>query len=234
MVDKKVKIGVDTGRLVRGLALAIVALVGLCLVAQGLRFIAGYDRAMGFVPQFIMGMENNVPTFFATILILFASALLGIIAVSKYREEDPWALHWTMLAVIFFCLSLDEAASFHELMNYPVSLVGETGGIFYYGWVIPAIIILLLLSAFFIRFLFSLSKRMLSLFLLAGIIYVGGALGGEMASGYYSDSYGWDNPWYASIATFEETLEKVGVLVFVYALLQYIRSQIGSVRIEFY
>lgn len=59
-------------------------------------------------------------------------------------------------------------------------------------------------------------------------MFVGGALGMEMVGGQYADSFGGGTPVYMAITSIEESLEMFGIVVFVYALLTYIRSHIPS------
>ena len=60
---------------------------------------------------------------------------------------------------------------------------------------------------------------------LAGGLFVTGALGIEILGGHYYDLSGKDSPTYRTLITIEETLEMLGVVVFVHALLLYIASQ---------
>lgn len=233
MLKTKCSVRVCTRKTVRGLGLVLLSLVLFCIVAQSLRFIGGYTRAMGFIPQFALGMEHNVPTFFSSMLLLSAAALLGIITMTRHQHKESKVFQWGLLAVIFLYLAVDEAAGLHELLNYPVSIFTETGSVFYYGWVIPASVLVLIFAGAYLRFLLDLPRTVRILFVAAGMLYVGGALGGEMVSGLYADSHGWDNPTYATIATMEETLEMTGALVFVYALLRYVRAEVRELRITF-
>ena len=73
------------------------------------------------------------------------------------------------------------------------------------------------------------------LFLLAGGLYIGGALGMEMIGGYYTDFYGKNNLTYALITCLEEVLEMTGIVVFIHGLLDYMRLYLKNfdVRFEF-
>lgn len=217
----------------RRLAGIIVSLVLLCIVAQGLRFVGGYDVALGFVPQFALGMEYNIPTYFSALLLLSAAVLLAVITMAKRQQERERTFQWSLLAAIFFYLSVDEAAGLHELLNYPMSLVTETSGLLYYGWVLPVLVAVFVFAVAYLRFLFDLPQTVRMLFAVAGVLYVGGALGMEMVGGLYADTYGAGNPTYATLATIEETLEMTGALVFVYALLRYARDEVEELHITF-
>jgi hypothetical protein len=84
-----------------------------------------------------------------------------------------------------------------------------------------AIFVVVFLLVFW-RFIANLPAKTRRLFMIAGIIYVSGALGIEMIGGYYADYYQHNNIIYAFITTIEEVLEMLGVAVFIYGLLSYI------------
>jgi glycosyltransferase involved in cell wall biosynthesis len=66
--------------------------------------------------------------------------------------------------------------------------------------------------------------------IIAGLIYVTGAIGIELIGGRYSELYGY-NVTYFVITTLEELLEMVGVVVFIYALTSYIDSEFKGLRL---
>jgi len=151
--------------------------------------------------------------------------MLFLIASIRKRAGDRYALHWRVLSIIFLYLSVDEAASIHELAIGPLRSALNTSGIFYFAWVIPAAALVLLFVLAYLRFLAHLPGKTRRLFLLAGIIYVSGALGMELVGGYQTDFYGRENMVYALIANTEEFFEMMGVVVFIYALLSYMSLQ---------
>jgi hypothetical protein len=69
--------------------------------------------------------------------------------------------------------------------------------------------------------------------ILAGAIYVGGALGMEMAAGVYDERHGYNTATTAVLSTIEETMEMVGLVVFIHALMQYLAAAHGSLCIRF-
>jgi len=71
------------------------------------------------------------------------------------------------------------------------------------------------------------------LFILAGITYVGGVLIMEMISARYSGLHGSQNVRYQMMTVVEEFLEMSGIVIFIYALLSYIASQVRCVTISF-
>jgi hypothetical protein len=73
-----------------------------------------------------------------------------------------------------------------------------------------------------------LPRKIRGLFLLAALLYVGGALGLEMVSGVIVSQFGNHNIVFMFFTTIEETLEMTGVIVLIYGLLDYIATQFNQ------
>jgi len=206
--------------------LALLLIVGCLTLASlaGVVFIRvpGHDTHWELVTLFNLDGEMNVPAWYSSSTLLLCSILLGLIANHKMREGDGYSRHWVGLALIFVFLSLDEAISVHERLTAPMHLLlGGGSGFFYFPWVIPYMIVVALFLLVYWKFIIDLTPTIRKLFLMAGAIYVGGALGMEMISGFYSDVYGYD--WtYELLATIEEVGEMLGIVIFIYALCYYL------------
>ena len=83
----------------------------------------------------------------------------------------------------------------------------------------------------YLRFLMHLSLPIRNLFIAAGLIYVGGAIGLEAIGGRHFDLYGKDAV-YQVYTTVEELLEMTGIVVFIYALLEHIRIEFPELTIK--
>jgi hypothetical protein len=91
---------------------------------------------------------------------------------------------------------------------------------------------LLVLVIVFLRFLLRQPPRTRNLMILAGFLYVGGAVGAEAVSGWVSQHWGFG--WtYEVVLTCEEVLEMVGATVFVSALLDHINRCLPGTRLVF-
>jgi len=71
-----------------------------------------------------------------------------------------------------------------------------------------------------LRFLFNIPLPTRVLFIVAAILYVGGALGGEMMQAWYASYFNEHDANYYMIAVFEESLEMAGVVIFLQSLTQ--------------
>jgi len=210
---------VDAPRIVRVLAAITVALVFLSVTGQIIKFIFGHGSVYGFVLLFSLDDEFNVPSFFSGLLLIFCSVLLAESARLTRMLRQPFPNFWRFLAAIFLYLAFDEMVSIHERLIVPLRNRFDLQGPFWFAWVVVAIPIVVLFAAASIPFLRSLTTRARALFVLAGIVYVGGALGMEMFGSWYTHTFGGKNLTYSMITTAEEFLEMAGVIVFVYALL---------------
>lgn len=68
---------------------------------------------------------------------------------------------------------------------------------------------------------------------MAATLYLGGAIGVEMAGGRYAELHGTNNWTYSMIVTVEESLEIAGLIVFIWALLKYCTDNYKEVRFRF-
>ncbi|HLL46809.1 MAG TPA: hypothetical protein VK399_08860, partial [Longimicrobiaceae bacterium] len=128
-----------------------------------------------------------------------------------------------VLALLFLYLSVDEAAELHELLIEPLRGSLNAGGLFHFAWVVPAIALLAVLGLAYARFLVHLPASTRRLFIMAAATFVGGAVGAEMVGGAWVESRGFHNLGSVLIWTVEESLEMLGIVVFVYALLHHLQ-----------
>ena len=191
----------------------------------------------GHIPEHIaenlhISGEDTIPSWFSTMMLSWCALLLGVIAVRKRQDRDRFARYWIWLAIIFLLLSMDEAAALHELTTRRIREFLGLGGFLYLAWVVPASIAVGIFCLIFLKFLWNLPGDLRRLFIIAGVIYVGGALCLEMVAGWHLDRYGKSHVSYTILQHAEETMEMLGVVIFIYALLKYIRDHLGVVRMN--
>jgi hypothetical protein len=217
------EIRIDPRRTATALFVAAVALALLHVAGMLSRYVLGHGRLLGTIDTFNMNYENNVPTFFSTMLLVACAAVLAVVArrPGGARRE---ARYWGWLAAIFLFLALDEDASIHELWIGPIQYFLPMDGLFYFAWVIPYGIALLFIGGLYLRFVLGLPEPMRRLTLAAGALYVGGAFVLEMIGGWYlSVIAGGDVDFaYSIIVAVEEFLEMSGSILFLYALLDFL------------
>ena len=186
-----------------------------------------------FMRLFDPNGEANIIAWYSACTLLLCSFLSGIIALVKKKNHGDYTRHWEILSLIFLYMSVDEAAVIHEMAVKPLRDLFDLGGFFYYGWIIPAGIAVLIFGLAYLKFLLHLPSRTRSLFLIAGGIFVGGAIGIESISGLldhlYSQGRIASDEMVIIIETIEEFMEMLGIVICVYTLLDYISSHLKEV-----
>jgi hypothetical protein len=212
----------------------ITVLVLMHLTTQGLKYFFGHDTLLGLTHQFDLDRENNIPTWYSSSSLLLCSALLALIWHRSRQAGTSYAVHWLVLSLIFLLLSLDEAASFHEMVSALLRKTFDLRGHLHHSWVIPYGLFIVILGVSFARFLQSLPALIWRLFLFAGLLYVGGALGLEILDTPEHYLVGGSYALYSMIiVTVEEACEMLGIVVFLYALCSYLGNDAGLVKIVF-
>jgi hypothetical protein len=221
-------------KITRVLTLTVSCLTITWIVIMVTAYYSGHDKLLGLTRQFDLDGEANIPTWYQSTALLLCSALLGTIACAKKADADRFASYWKALSIIFLFLAIDETALIHDMITYLVRRSGYSHpGFFYYAWVIPYGIFAGVVAVGCLKFLAHLPARSRLLFIIAGAIYVGGALGMEMISGFYRSLYWQKDLPYLLMNAFEETLEMLGIVVFIYALTSYMSRHVKDVQVHF-
>lgn len=215
--------------------IVLLSIIGFLVLANiaGIvaKFAFGQDSFFGLIGLFDLHSERNIPTLFSSLQLALAGLLLFLIG-SKHQSSGEKFIAWIVLAAIFLFLAIDETAVIHERLSEPVRAVLNPGGFFYFPWVIPYGIVVMLILVGFSRFLMQLPKPISTWFLASGAIYIGGAIGFEMLSARHKQLFGSDNVSYALYYTVEETLEMLGIALFLYALLKYACISFQTIKIN--
>lgn len=169
--------------------------------------------------------ENTLPVWYSSTQLIACAVVLFLQALQARAERSKQQAGWLLLAFGFVYLSMDETASIHEILIGKLKLVFHTGGVFTFGWVlvaIPAVLVVLLMLS---RFILRLPRGTRTLFLLSGAIYVFGAVGLEMVGAPVFEAKGVDAPDYVALVVTEETLEILGISLFLTTLLLHARRE---------
>jgi hypothetical protein len=222
----QIEITLPAARIVRWLSAIAVLLVIAHLIFSVNRYMLHY-RFLGadnLYVLFDLWDEVSIPSWFSASLLLLCAALLGAIARAKWQRQDAFRRHWVALAVIFLALSVDDAADVHGHASYKLNEVLNTGGFLAYAWVIPALMLTLVFVLAYIPFLRHLPRPVAGRFILAGALFVSGALGLEMIQARYDTLHGVENMPYRLMVAVEEGLEMAGTILFIAVLLSYLRG----------
>ncbi len=210
-------------------------LITINIVEQFAKYKLNYhhDRLLAL---FDLSLEMNIPTFYTVLLLLFASLLLLLITLLQARQRNKYVTKWAVLSLGFLYMAYDDGFQVHEDLVGVIRphLWDGNLGPFYYAWVIPALVLVIILSLFFRKFIRHLPSVTKKTFLLAAACYLGGCVGFEMIGGYYHESHGGFNSLtYNLISSVEEGMEMTGVILFIYALLEYLATGWEKISIQF-
>lgn len=204
-------------------AAAVVSLLGLG--AELIHYTAGVGwPTLGL---FSLSLEGNLPTWYSSLLLFSCGIALLISAQGARQAAAPFQRRWALLGCIFLFMSLDEAVELHEHLGSLIKL----RGVLYFSWVVPASVIVLAVGLAYIPFLRHLQPRTRRRFIVAGVLYVGGALVLELPLGFWAERAGTENLVYVLIDWVEESLEIFGATLFLGSLLRHLGESHGGLQL---
>ncbi|MGD1903423.1 MAG: hypothetical protein ACFB9N_14415 [Geitlerinemataceae cyanobacterium] len=203
-----------------------------------LEAILGSDKRISRLLQFRfwtgMNEEMNIPTLFSVGLLLTASLLLGAIAYLAKRNDRKRFRNWRRLCVLFAIFALDELLSFHEGFSKVLTPILEENaldfGFLYHSWVLVGAAFAGVIFLVFIRFVLGLPTFFRNAFILSGLVFVSGSIGMEMINGAWL-AMAERGFVYDVLTGIEEALEMSGVVIFIYALMTYLQTQLYQVTV---
>ncbi|MCL4238180.1 MAG: hypothetical protein KJ047_08010 [Anaerolineae bacterium] len=174
---------------------------------------------------FSINTYESVPTWYSVILFFLAASLPAWIALAGRAPGEPGSRYWTGLALAFLYISLDKGTTIHEATSHLLRSLFRASGPFQVAWLILGSALAGAVGILYARFWWRLPGRARLLFVLAAAVYVSGALGLEALSTrqYYLDD-GKSFP-YLVISSVEETVETLGAVAFIYAMLDYLHQR---------
>jgi hypothetical protein len=207
----------------------VTLLVTAHILQAALYHLAGFDYSR----YLDLDTENNLPTFYSSMALEFSAILLFLIYWQKkqlYRKES---FYWLGLALIFAFLGFDETAQVHEEVSDFFTLIVEASGVLYFPWIIPYGLATGLIALVYWPWLIQLPRETQKNFVIAGLVFLSGAIGMEMIGAYHADLYDVYDWRYTISYTFEETLEMLGIVLFIRALMDYISQNIQQITVSF-
>ena len=183
----------------------------------------GHDYIFGLVPLFRLDSEQSFSTWYSTLALAFSALLLFAIYRDKSVRFDRFSRHWLGLACIFAFLSADEACSIHEKISVFMRLHVSTFGLVSGQWTAVYAVLLIILAFVYLPFLRHLWPRPAAMFVVAGAVFVTGAVGLELVGAYYYTTAQLDSKdfLYSVIAGTEDLFEMLGILLWMRSLLAY-------------
>lgn len=214
-----IPVRMSANRILAYLLFVIGLLVFVHLALGALAYYSGSSWAKELYEVFSVGYDQSVPTHFA-VCQWFVGAALAFKIGARTKNSARERRGWFIIAAVALFNSIDELAMFHERLTGPVrSFLGAEGFLFY-AWVIPYAAIILVLCLILTKFLLSISRDTLLLLVISGVVFVLGAVGLEMVGANIVYNGSIDGLIYKLVFTLEETLEMLGVSLFIYTLLR--------------
>lgn len=235
MTPQRINITLNDRLIVKYLAIFAIFLVLLSLYGGIGHLLYGRSLSVDFA-RYMMNTERegNLSSYFTALLLLGAAALLSVIYFFHRLTNDIYSRKWLVLAIGFLLMSFDEAISIHELLIMPTRklIAMNTYGIFHFTWVIPALILIVILGLYFLRFLLHLAPQTRWQFVFAAALFLGGCVGFEMLGGWCAEQYGFNHLSYIACTNTEEAMEMSGIILFIKSLFTYIKKLAITMEIE--
>ena len=231
-------IRVSSRQIFRTHLFVITCLVLAPLLMHVVFLLTGHDYIFGIRPLFDLNKEKNVPALFSASAILI-SALTLFVLHRRYRLADrEGATFFLIIGCVFLYLACDEAFSFHELLTPITNQQMNVGGAFFkFSWIAPALLFSLVVFLFSLKFLWRTDPDMRKFLVLSGAVFITGAVGLEAAMGFYIESVTgpwtlWQNTVAFILSACEETMEMLGIALFLYGLLRHFERHFGALTLR--
>ena len=179
--------------------------------------------------MFNLDLENNIPTWFSSLLWAIAALLSYTSFESAFEQKEKRA--WGFLSLTFLFLSCDEVASLHENLGLMASKY-----LFASKWVDalgmrlwpialgPIVIFGLFWFTVWFKCCFRNSPHGGRQVALGTILFLAGAVGLETGMNFLM-FHGFLKPFWKVEAIFEEALEMVGAILIVSGLLSHLQNK---------
>lgn len=227
----RLSLPVDVDRTIRVVAIVAAIVLALGIARQVAVFFSRADTDFFGWDLINLDGEANLPAWFSGIL-LFAGGIATLLVARVARGTEPRNIvPWTVLAIAFVILSADEIIQLHELTKGPLRAWREWTGVLMFPWVIWAIPLVLVAGAAFIPFLMRVNRATARRLVIAGSIYVFGAIVMEMVAGPVIEWRSRGNV-YALCFMLEESGEIVGAVLYLRAVLLHLAGSVGSLSVD--
>jgi surface polysaccharide O-acyltransferase-like enzyme len=179
--------------------------------------LVGPDTVLRDLRHFALDAERNLGAWYSSALMVLISICAFLNWQTVKHRTELTSYSWLLISVVFFMMSIDETAGFHETVDVPLREKFELTGLFYNPWVFFGAFFVTAFAAALVPFLLSLPRYIAVLFVISGAIYVGGALGLEPFDAFFEDNYGEGSFLQLVSTTVEEALEMIGLTLFLHS-----------------
>lgn len=190
---------------------------GVLVVAWALQVAEPGSAPVTALRWFDVNSERNVPTAWSAFLLLGSAVTAALLVLARSRGR----LGWLLVSAVAAYLALDEGLELHERLND----VGRTltDDRVHFAWVVPGAVAAAAVGLVLLRQLRSQSAEVRRRLVLAGVVYLSGAVVVEVVSGQVLRAVGGGRA-YVLVTSLEEGLEMAGAALLLAALLCELRE----------
>jgi hypothetical protein len=185
-------------------ALLVLLSVGTHFVAYRLQVADPGSAPIAALRWFDVNSERNVPTAWSACLLLGSSVLAAVVAL---RSPDSVDRAWLLVAAVTAFLALDESLELHERLGAAGAAV--SGNALHFAWVVPGALLATAVGAVLLGGLRRQPWQVRRRLVVAGAVYLTGALVLETVSGLVLRSR-LPAEAYVVVTAAEELLEMTG------------------------
>lgn len=229
-------ITINTRLLVRILLISLLVLLLLNIFVLLLAYSGVYHGPLMYelFHKFNFNGKYNIPSFFNTFLLLIASLILYYIYLVQ-KKRFFLQRRWFALAILFLIMAIEENASVHIFLHslLPRQSILMQTGLSVLLWAIPFGILVTVLAIYFKRLVLSLPREIAKGFAISAVIYITGAIVLDLVASVISHLKGSRSLAYTAVSTLEESLEMLGIIVFIHYLFAYIKAEFNTIGISF-
>ena len=195
----------------------IVVLMSLAVTvaAWRLQVAAPGSAPIAALQWFDVSSERNVPTAWSALLLLSCAVTSALLS----RGGSGWVL----VAVTCAFLALDESFELHERLGGVGASVADDR--LHFAWVVPGAAVACVVGLLLLQRLRAQPAQVRRRLVLAGAVYLTGALVLETVSGQVLRAHGGGGTAYTLVTSLEEGLEMAGASLLLAALLVQLRQR---------
>ena len=186
----------------------------------------------GWVSALDLDNEKNARALYSGVILALSAAVAWL--NGRVEAVPAFVARWRVLALGLLFMAFDEVFHLHERLIGPVRTIlgGGDLGYFTFAWVVPALVVLPIIVFYMAGFLLRLPADTARGFVLAGGLYLGGAIALEMVGGRYFSEHG-SGLGLSMIANTEESFEMLGVCYFIFVALRHLGRARVTFRVSF-
>ncbi|MFP5371041.1 MAG: hypothetical protein ACLGI3_09880 [Actinomycetes bacterium] len=179
---------------------------------------------------FFPDAEGNAWSWFSALLLAAVAVVLAARA-RAVRADRSTSARYAILAAIALFMSADEGAQIHEFLNQVGLRITDRLGPFN-SWLIPGVVLAAAVGAGLLWVARGIDAALRRRLVLAGAVFLTGAVGFEVIGTAYALGSEMDNPWrtggYLLLVAAEEALEMLGALIALHAVLARVRIRVAA------